>query len=141
MEKFIEHLTRLKNIYGSIVIIVGLVSGVFTAYLNLMDKYDDILENIKTNTVVVETTQITMLKSIVREFEEKHDCIISDAEWDEYMLNYSKLFDLKVRHTCGKSKLIDTHCHCWPELRNHGSRESVRILIHPDIMSIGIGNS
>lgn len=98
METILGHINNAKLIYAGVLIVSAILGSAFQGYITIRDTYTNILTNIETNRRIVETTQITMLKSIVREFERAHVCNISNAEWDEYMLNYSTLFDLKVRY-------------------------------------------
>ena len=91
MEKFTKHIKLFKELYSVIIIVLSFFG---TTTLG----YTEIVKTVNQNTKTLENTQITMLKSIVREFEKNHNCKISDAEWDEYLLNYSTLFDLKVSH-------------------------------------------
>ncbi len=91
MNDILTHLKQLKEMYTILLFFVGVVITAYTGYTNIID-------NIESNTKAVEITQITMLKSIQRDFEKHHKCKVSDAEWDEYILNYSTLFDLKVAH-------------------------------------------
>lgn len=97
-----EHLKQLKEMYS---ILFVLITGVITFY----SGYQNILDNIQSNTTQlestqitmltqIESTQITMLKVIVRDFEVTHKCKVSEPEWEEYTLNYSTLFDLKIKH-------------------------------------------
>lgn len=95
---FLEHLNKLKEIYLILALLFSLAAGGYKGYTNILD-------NIEKNTVAVETTQITMLKSIVRDFEKNHICVISQQEWDEYLMNYSTLLDLKIKHKMLSSKV------------------------------------
>lgn len=87
-----DHLKRLRDIYGIIVVFVSVVIGAH-------EMYGDITKRIEQNKVASETTQIMILKKYVRDFEKTHTCIVSDAEWEEYILNYSTLYDLKKEHS------------------------------------------
>lgn len=95
---FLDHLKKLKEIYLILALLFSIAVGGYNGY-------HDILDNIEKNTIAVETTQITMLKSIVREFERSHICVISQQEWDEYLMNYSTLLDLKIKHKMLSSKV------------------------------------
>jgi hypothetical protein len=93
----IEHLKKLKELYT---IIVFFISIVISGY----QGYNNIINDISRNRTQLETTQITMLNGMIRNFEKNHKCKISDAEWDEYILNYSTLFDLKIKHSILSNK-------------------------------------
>jgi len=96
METFLEHLKKLKEIYLLILFFVSTIITVYNGYVNIQDS-------IARNTEAVERTQITMLKGIVRTFERIQNCY-SRSEYDEYLLNYSTLFDLKIKYKMLSSK-------------------------------------
>jgi len=97
MNEFILYIKNFKEVYGLLVVLTGLIIGSYNGYLNIQ-------QSISNNNKSIETTQITMLKSITRAFEGNHNCKISNQEWDEYLLNYSVLFDLKIKHNMLSNK-------------------------------------
>lgn len=99
MDQIIEYLKKFKEVYSVLVLVIGLIISTYTGYTN-------IINSIESGAKKTEVVQITMLKSITRAFEENHKCRVSQAEWDEYLLNYSTLFDLKIKHNM-LSKVAD----------------------------------
>ena len=85
--------SNIKNIIGTIlgaITLIGIILGAHTGY-------NKILTNIGDNKVQIEKTQMMILKSKVREYETKK-CKVSNAEWDEYIEDYSALYELKKIH-------------------------------------------
>lgn len=80
----------IAGIYGSIAIIVSVSIGGYTAY-------NSILNSIEHNTKSIEVTQMMILKSIVSKAE-NNPCKVSDSEWNDYIENYSTLYDLKIKY-------------------------------------------
>lgn len=90
MEKLINFLTHAATLYT---IIVGIIGAIIAGYVT----YDNFMAAIKNNQTQIEKTQIMILKPLVRDAE-NNPCPVSDAEWDEYMLNASALHELKQTH-------------------------------------------
>lgn len=90
MEKLINFLTHVATLYTVLAGIVGAVIAIYIAYDGFMDA-------IESNQKQIEVTQMMILKPLVRTAE-KNACPISDAEWDEYLMNGSTLQDLKQKH-------------------------------------------
>lgn len=90
LEKITNFLTHAVTIYT---IIIGLIGGIITVYVT----YQNFMQAIEQNQKQIEVTQIMILKPLVR-YAEKNPCPVSDAEWDEYMLNASTLYELKKKH-------------------------------------------
>lgn len=90
MKAAIEYLKETKVLVTTI---VSLVSSVIIAY----NGYLNIKKDISTNTKLIEISQMQMLSPIVRQME-KNPCTVTDREWEEYEMNYSNLFDLKVKY-------------------------------------------
>jgi len=80
----------IAGIYGSIAIIVSISIGGYTAYKSILKSIDN-------NTKSIEITQMMILKSIVRAAEH-NPCRMSDNEWDNYIENYTMLYNLKVKY-------------------------------------------
>lgn len=89
--KFIENLNKFKNVYSDLAVLASVVILGYNMYTGIVNKME-------ANRIAIETTQIMLLKKYVRDFEHTHHCRVSDQEWDEYILNYSTLFDLKVKN-------------------------------------------
>jgi hypothetical protein len=53
-----EKIKKYKEIYAFITIIIGILSGAFVILHNILNKYDEILDNLK-------TTQQMSLKSVI----------------------------------------------------------------------------
>lgn len=98
--EFLDHLKKLKEIYLLVFFFGSTIITIYAGYMNIQNS-------ILANTKKVEITQVLMLKSIVREVE-KSKCL-SPLEYDEYILNYSTLFDLKIKH-----KLISVKANWMP---------------------------
>lgn len=90
IDKITNFLTHAATIYT---IIIGLITGIIGVYIT----YQNFIQSIEENQKQIEITQIMILKPLVR-YAEKNPCPISDAEWDEYMLNASALYQLKKKH-------------------------------------------
>ncbi len=90
MEKIISFLTHAATLYT---IILGTIGAVIAVYV----AYDGFLNAIENNQKQIEITQMMILKPLVRTAE-KNPCLVSDAEWDEYLMNGSTLQDLKQKH-------------------------------------------
>ena len=90
LEKVTSFLTHAVTLYTFIIGIIGAIITVFVTYQNFM-------AGIENNQKAIEVTQIMILKPLVRQAE-KNPCPVSDAEWDEYMVNVSTLHDLKKKH-------------------------------------------
>lgn len=90
MKKFIDFLTHAATLYTCIIGCIGAIIAVYIAY-------DNFLTAIENNQKQIEITQMMILKPLVRDAE-KNPCPISDAEWDEYLMNGSTLQDLKQKH-------------------------------------------
>jgi hypothetical protein len=90
MEKISNFLTHTVTIYT---FIIGIISGITTVYV----AYNGFLSALENNQKQIEITQMMILKPLVRDAE-KNLCPISDAEWDEYLMNGSTLQDLKQKH-------------------------------------------
>jgi hypothetical protein len=90
LEKVTNFLTHAVTLYTIIIGIVGAIITVFVTYQNFMGA-------IEKNQKQIEVTQIMILKPLVR-YSENNKCPVSDAEWDEYMINASALYELKKKH-------------------------------------------
>lgn len=90
MEKFMDFLTHAATLYT---LIIGTISAVVAGYV----AYDGFINAIESNQKQIEVTQMMILKPLVRTAE-KNPCPVSDAEWDEYLMNGSTLQDLKQKH-------------------------------------------
>ena len=90
MNRLIDFLTHAATLYA---FLIGIIGAIITGYV----MYDNVLKSIKKNQDQIETTQILILKPLIRETE-KNPCVISDAEWDEYLMNGSTLHELKQKH-------------------------------------------
>jgi hypothetical protein len=115
MEKLSNFLTHTVTIYT---FIIGTMSGVIAIYV----AYSGFLVAIENNQKQIEITQMMILKPLVREAE-KNLCPVSDAEWDEYLMNGSTLQDLKQKH-----KLISKDIPFVPIMRiKERSKECINI--------------
>ena len=88
-----EFINKLKDIAGLItatVAIIGLIIAGYKGYTDVITKVDDNLNQI-------EKTQVMILKKNVREFEH-NVCASNDNDWDEYIENYSLLYEIKMKH-------------------------------------------
>ena len=90
VEKLMDFLTHAATLYTLIIGIIGAVVAIYVAY-------DGFLNAIEYNQKQIEVTQMMILKPLVRTAE-KNPCPVSDAEWDEYLMNGSTLQDLKQKH-------------------------------------------
>jgi hypothetical protein len=90
MEKFMNFLTHAATLYT---VLIGIVGAIVSGYI----AYSNFITAIETNQKQIEITQMMILKPLVREAE-KNLCPVSDAEWDEYLMNGSTLQDLKHKH-------------------------------------------
>ena len=95
LEKVTNFLTHAVTLYT---IIIGIIGAIITGVLT----YQEFMGAIENNQMEIEKTQIMILKPVVRQAE-KNMCPVSDAEWDEYMINASTLHELQKKH-----KLIPT---------------------------------
>jgi hypothetical protein len=78
-------------------IIISTIISISTATIIGFTAYTNILQSIDANKKGIESTQIMILKTQVRDIE-KGVCPISDKEWDDYIEKYTSLFDLLKRH-------------------------------------------
>lgn len=88
------------NFTDNIKMVVGIISaGVafITFIISTYVGYNDVLIRIDDNMGQIEKTQMMFLKKEVRGYERKK-CSVSDAEWDEYIENYSSLYELKKKY-------------------------------------------
>lgn len=83
-------LTHAATLYTVILGIVGAIVSGYIAYANFISA-------IEANQKQIEITQMMILKPLVRDAE-KNLCPVSDAEWDEYLMNGSTLQELKQKH-------------------------------------------
>lgn len=90
MKKFFNFLTHAATLYTIIIGIIGAIISVYVAYNNF-------LKAIEKNQEQIEITQMMILKPLVRQAE-KNPCPVSDAEWDEYLMNGSTLQFLRQKH-------------------------------------------
>jgi len=90
LNKITSFLTHAATLYTLIIGIIGSIITIFVTYQNFMNA-------IKTNQEQIEITQIMILKPLVR-FAEHNPCPVSDAEWDEYIVNAATLHELKKKH-------------------------------------------
>jgi len=94
-------LNNLLSVYGAISIIISVTFGVTLTYFQLKDEikknYSLIQETQKKSTENIEITQMMILKDIVRQAEH-NPCTVSVLEWEEYIMNYSTLFNLKIKY-------------------------------------------
>ena len=84
---------KIKNIFEALAGLVAAIGFIIGMYIG----YTDIHKLIHKNLTQIEKTQIMILKTKVREHEH-NKCKVSDVEWDEYIENYSSLYELKKRH-------------------------------------------
>jgi hypothetical protein len=94
----------ITNLFSNIKLIIGVVSTIAGVSVAGYVAYDGILDKIESNSVAtqnvlkeVELTEITILKRIVRDAEQQ-SYFRSDLEYDEYLLNFTKLYNLKIKH-------------------------------------------
>lgn len=80
----------LAGIYGTLVVVVSVIIGGYSGYKSILDSLEE-------NNKKIEITQLMMLNVIVRK-SEQNPCPVSDTEWDEYIANYSTLYDLKIKY-------------------------------------------
>lgn len=90
MFKFFDKTNSTVNLILSLIAFSTIIVGGATGYQSVLDNVDE-------NKKQIEITQIMILKDLVKK-SEKESCIKSDVEWDEYIYNYSKLYDLKKDH-------------------------------------------
>lgn len=90
MDKLIEFLKNTKLLISTIIALITFIITVYNGYLGIKK---DIAENRK----LIEISQMQMLQPLVRAAE-KNPCVVTDREWEEYEMNYSTLFDLKVKY-------------------------------------------
>ena len=90
MNKTLEYIKDTK-------LLITTVFALFTFMVGVYNGYNDIKKDIRSNTKLIEISQMQMLQPLVRQAE-KNPCAVSDREWEEYELNYSTLFDLKVKY-------------------------------------------
>ncbi len=88
-----EFLINIKNVLGLISGSMALIGIIIGGYIG----YTDIHKLISTNLNQIEKTQIMLLKTKVRAYE-RNKLTVSDLEWDEYIENYSLLYELKKKH-------------------------------------------
>lgn len=86
-------LTSIKNVIALILSIVSLITLIVGAHKG----YVAIQTSIGDNKALIERTQMMILKTKVTKYE-VIKCPVSQAEWDEYIENYSTLYDLKIKH-------------------------------------------
>lgn len=80
----------LAGVYGTLAVIISAIIGGYSGYVSILDSLAE-------NNRKIEVTQMMMLNVIVRKAEQ-NPCKVSDTEWDEYIANYSTLYDLKVKY-------------------------------------------
>jgi hypothetical protein len=90
IEKITAFLTHAVTIYT---LFVGIIGAIITAYIT----YQNFITAIEHNQSEIEVTQMMILKPMVREAE-NNPCPVSDAEWEEYEMNYNTLYDLRIKH-------------------------------------------
>jgi hypothetical protein len=80
MNKIIDYLKNFKELYILATFVIGLGTSLFLWGWN------------------IESNQMYILKSIVHEFEIHQKCNTNRYEYDEYIVNYTSLFNLSKRH-------------------------------------------
>lgn len=94
MAKFFDNMKKtsdwLISIYGILSIVITLSIGGYISYIS-------IIESINNNTKQIETTQMLILKSVIKDAE-KNPCPMSDAAWDDYLTNFTTLYELKIKY-------------------------------------------
>ena len=88
-----KYLDNLKSTFGIITGGASVIGIIIGAYIG----YTDILGMIGNNMNQIEKTQMMILKTKVRTHE-KNVCSVGDYEWDEYIENYSMLYELKKKY-------------------------------------------
>lgn len=90
MKEFFDKIKSATSVISGVVAVITIVITGYKAYDSLIDRVDK-------NLGQIEKTQMMILKKNVREYEAKV-CTSSEVEWDEYLANYSLLYELKIRH-------------------------------------------
>jgi len=80
MNTIIEYLKKFKELYIALTLVVGIISSLFWWGWKL------------------ESNQMHILKSVVYDFEKNQKCGTNRFEYDEYMVNYTSLYDLEKKH-------------------------------------------
>ena len=90
----IEKFNKLTNTviagYGALSIIITLTIASYAGY-------ETIKNGISENSKSIEITQMMILRDVVRR-QEHNPCATSEAEWDEYIENYTTLYTLKIKY-------------------------------------------
>ena len=89
--------SNIKLIIGVITTIAGISVGGYMAYDGILTKIEENKNATQNVLREVELTEITILKRIIREAEQR-GYFHSDAEYDEYLLNFTKLYNLRVKY-------------------------------------------
>ena len=88
--KFLDNIKIIASLITGAGVIVSFIIGTYIGYSDVLNKIDK-------NMSQIEKTQMMILKKEVREYEHSK-CSVSDAEWDEYIENYSLLYELKIKY-------------------------------------------
>jgi len=89
MNNIIQYLKNFKELYILATFVIGLGTSVFWWGWKM------------------ESNQIHILKSVVYNFEKTQKCGTNRFEYDEYVVNYTSLFNLSKRHGfIGKKRSI-----------------------------------
>ena len=96
-EKKIGLFEKFNNLTNTVIAGYGIVSLIVTVTLSVYLAYQNIKEDIAKNTEQIEITQMMILRDIVRR-SEHNPCKVSDTEWEEYIENYSTLYNLKIKY-------------------------------------------
>lgn len=86
-----------KLVITTIISIVTATIVGYNAYLGIISNINDNKTKIEHTQADIEITQIMILKTLVRKAE-TNPCTVSDVEWDDYIENYTTLFDLLKKH-------------------------------------------
>jgi hypothetical protein len=88
---------KFNNLTNTVIAGYGALSIIITLTITSYIGYETIKNSIAENSKSIEITQMMILKDIVRR-QEHNPCIVSDAQRDEYIENYTTLFTLKIKY-------------------------------------------
>ncbi len=108
-------LEQFNGVSGSIIAIWTLIGMLITGIATVVVAYESIYDSIELNTKKIkagqsnmelklyksqksiEVNQMMLLKAVVKT-SEKNPCPVSDLEWDDYVTNYTTLYELKIKY-------------------------------------------
>jgi len=87
---------RFNKLTNTVIAGYGALSIVVTLTIASYIGYETIKNGIAENSKSIEITQMMILRDVVRR-QEHNPCVMSDAQRDEYIENYTTLYTLKIK--------------------------------------------